>query len=125
MTDAKIIFIAFAMEDEGSRNLFTGQRLNTSTPFSFTDMSVKEKYETGWKDKVRARVRRSDGVIALLSASTASATGQLWEIACAVEEGKPLQGIWLGDHRTKPAAMGTAPCRIWTWDNVANFISGL
>lgn len=125
MGNAKVVFIAFAMEDEGSRNLFTGQRLHTGTPFEYTDMSVREKYETGWKEKVRTRVRRSDGVIALLSSNTAQATGQLWEIRCAVEERKPLLGIWLGDYRTKPAEMGAAPCKTWTWDNVADFIRGL
>ncbi|WP_373331367.1 hypothetical protein [Salmonirosea aquatica] len=43
--DKKIVFIAFAIEDETSRNLFTGQRVNPDTPFAFVDMSVKEAYE--------------------------------------------------------------------------------
>lgn len=122
----KIIFVAFAMEDEASRNLFTGQRVHPKTPFEFTDMSVKEQYLTDWKQRVRTRIRRSDGVIALISRSTPRATGQLWEIACAVEEGKPLLGIWLTDgYRTKPAQMGSAPCKGWTWSNVAAFIDSV
>ena len=125
MADKKTVFIAFAMEDEPTRIMFTGQRVNANTPFEFTDMTVKEPYETEWKERVRTRIRRSHGVIALISSSTAGATGQLWEIKCAVEEGKPLLGIWLGDHRTKPAEMGTAPCKVWTWDAVATFIDGL
>ena len=40
----KIVFIAFAKEDEASRNLFTGQRVHPNTPFEFDDMSVKEPY---------------------------------------------------------------------------------
>ena len=125
MVYAKKVFIAFAMEDEASRNLFTGQRTNKGTPFEWIDLSVKEQYETGWKEKVTTRIRRSDGVIALISKSTAGATGQLWEITTAITEKKPLLGIWLGDYRTKPAAMGTAPCKIWTWDNVYEFVDGL
>jgi hypothetical protein len=54
--------------------MFTGQRVNADTPFEFIDLSVKEAYETGWKDKVRTRIRRSDGVIALISSSTPAAT---------------------------------------------------
>lgn len=122
----KTVFIAFAKEDESTRNLFTGQRVHPDTPFEFIDMSVKEPYSSQWKERVRTRVRRSDGVIALISSSTPGATGELWEISCAVEEDKPLVGIWIEDgYRTKPAEMGSAPCKTWTWDNVANFIDSL
>ena len=123
---SKTVFIAFAKEDESTRNLFTGQRVHPDTPFEFTDMSVKEPYSSEWKAKVRARIRRSDGVVALISRNTPKATGQLWEISCAVEEGVPVIGIWIEDgYRTKPTEMGSAPCVAWTWDNVANFIDGL
>jgi hypothetical protein len=126
MSDSKVIFIAFAKEDEASRNLFTGQRVHPDTPFEFTDMSVKEPYSSEWKERVRTRVRRSDGVIALISSSTPGASGQLWEIKCAVEEAKPLLGIWIEDgYRTKPPEMGSASCVAWTWDNVAAFIDSL
>lgn len=122
----KVVFIAFAKEDESARNLFTGQRLNTRSPFSFTDMSVKEPYQSEWKDRVRTRVGRSDGVIALISSNTPRATGQLWEIKCAVEEGRPLLGLWIQDgYRTKPPELGYAPVKAWTWDNVASFIDSL
>ncbi|MFI2215108.1 TIR domain-containing protein [Streptomyces sp. NPDC020141] len=126
MTTRKSIFVAFAMEDEASRNLFTGQRVNADTPFEFIDLSVKEQYVTDWKERVRTRIRRSQGVIALISTSTPGATGQLWEIECARAEGKPLLGIWLDqDYRVKPSQMGSAPCKAWTWSNVANFIDSV
>ena len=126
MADKKTVFIAFAKEDESTRNLFTGQRVHPKTSFEFTDMSVKEPYSSEWKERVRTRIRRSDGVIALISSSTPKATGELWEIQCAVEEKKPLLGIWIEtNYRTKPSVMGSAPCKDWTWDNVAGFIDGL
>lgn len=123
---AKTVFIAFASEDIRTRDLFVGQRLNTSTPFAWTDMSVKQPYDSEWKKRVQTRVRRSDGVIALISSSSPKASGQLWEISCARTEGVPLLGIWIEDgYRTKPAEMGSAPCRLWTWANVAAFVEGL
>lgn len=125
MADKKVVFIAFAKEDEASRNMLKGQSLNTKSPFEYIDMSVKEPYDTSWKTQTRTRIKRSDGVIALISANTPKADGELWEITCAREESKPLMGIWLGEYRTKPAAMGTAPCKVWTWDNIANFIDSL
>ncbi len=126
MADTKTVFIAFAKEDEGTRNLFTGQRVHTRTPFEFIDMSVKEPYATEWKERVTTRIRRSYGVIALISSSTPRATGQLWEISTAVAEGKPVLGVWIEDgYRTKPAEMGGKPCVVWSWDAISNFIDSL
>jgi hypothetical protein len=89
-------------------------------------MSVKEPYESEWKARVRTRIRRSDGVIALISSSTPKATGQLWEIQCAVEEDKPLIGVWIENgHRTKPPAMIGYECIPWQWDGIATFIDSL
>ena len=41
--------------------------MNTATPFEFVDMSVKEPYKDDWRERVRTRIRRSDGVIVLVS----------------------------------------------------------
>lgn len=46
MAEKKVIFIAFAIEDEGQRNLLKGQSLTTNSPFEYIDMSVKEPYDT-------------------------------------------------------------------------------
>ena len=80
MADKKVIFIAFAIEDENQRNLFTGQRLHPRNPYEFTDMSVKEPYSTEWKERVRTRIKRSDGVIVLVSKNSTSSEGQKWEM---------------------------------------------
>jgi hypothetical protein len=54
MTDKKVVFIAFAIEDERLRDFLKGQSLNTATSFEFIDMSVKEAYDKDWKDKVQS-----------------------------------------------------------------------
>ena len=123
MADKKVVFIAFAIEDEWARNLFTGQAVHPKSPFEFIDMSVKEAYETGWKDKVRTRIKRSDGVIALVSKNSTNSTGQKWELDCAKEEKKKINGIWITkDDYTSIAGV---TCTSWTWDAVANFIDSL
>ena len=93
MADKKVVFVAFAIEDERQRDFLKGQSLNTDCPFEFIDMSVKDAYETEWKEKVRTRIRRSDGVIALVSKNSLGSSGQKWEIACAKEEKKKVLGI--------------------------------
>ena len=123
MASKKIVFIAFAIEDENQRNLFTGQRLHPRNPYEFTDMSVKEPYSKEWKERVRTRIRRSDGVIVLVSKNSTSSDGQKWEIACAKEEKKPIRGIYAySNDRTTIAGVTTYT---WTDDNINNFIDSL
>ena len=95
MADKKVVFVAFAIEDETQRDLLKGQSLNTNSPFEYIDMSVKEPYDSNWKERVRTRIRRSDGVIALVSKNSLTSSGQKWEIACAREEKKKVLGIWV------------------------------
>ena len=123
MADKKVIFIAFAIEDERSRDFLKGQSLLTKSPFEYIDMSVKEAYLTEWKEKVRTRIKRSDGVIVLVSKNSLSSSGQKWEIQCAREEGKKILGIWAyTDDRTNIVGVNT---RVWTWDNIKDFINSL
>ena len=119
----KTIFIAFAIEDERMRDFLKGQSLLTNSPFEYVDMSVKQAYDTDWKNKVRTRIRRSDGVIILVSKNSLTSSGQKWEIQCAKEEGKKILGIWAySDDRTNIFGVLT---KTWTWDNVKNFINSL
>ena len=123
MATKKIVFIAFAIEDERQRDLLKGQSLNTNSPFEYIDMSVKEPYDNRWKERVRTRIRRSDGVIALVSRNSLSSSGQKWEIRCAKEVGKRLRGIWVYTHdRTNLVGVNT---KVWTWDNIKAFINSL
>ena len=124
MTDNnKVVFVAFAIEDERQRDFLKGQSLNTQSPFEYIDMSVKEPYDSDWKDRVRTRIRRSDGVIALVSENSLTSSGQKWEISCAREEKKKLLGIWVyKDDRTNLPGFNTV---VWTWSAIENFINNL
>src|SRR5690606_16675408 len=123
MADKKVIFIAFAIEDERQRDFLKGQSLLTKSPFEYVDMSVKEPYDKDWKERVRTRIKRSDGVIALVSKNSLKSSGQKWEIACAREEGKKILGVWAyTEDRTTIDGVRTVT---WTWVNIQNFIDSL
>ena len=123
MTDKKVVFVAFAIEDERQRDFLKGQSLNTKSPFEYVDMSVKEPYDSNWKDRVRTRIRRSDGVIALVSKDSLTSSGQKWEIACAREENKKVLGIWAyKDDRTNLVGVNTV---VWSWPVIEKFIDSL
>lgn len=123
MADTKVVFVAFPIEDERQRDFLKGQSLRTNSPFEYIDMSVKEAYATDWKERVRTRIRRSHGVIVLVSKNSLTSTGQKWEIECAREEGKKILAIWAyTDDRTSLSSVNTV---VWTWEAVKNFIDGL
>lgn len=123
MTNQKVIFIAFAIEDERQRDFLKGQSLLNHCPFEYIDMSVKEAYTSEWKEKVRTRIRRSNGVIVLVSKDSLTSTGQQWEIQCAREESKPLLAIWAytNDRTTLPGVITKA----WDWSVIGKFIDNL
>ena len=123
MADKKMVFVAFAIEDERQRDFLKGQSLNTRSPFEYVDMSVKEAYSSGWRERVRTRIRRSDGVVALVSKYSLASSGQKWEVACAREEGKRVLGIWAyRDDRTEVLGVRTVA---WSWDSIADFVDSL
>jgi len=123
MADTKVIFIAFAIEDERQRDFLKGQSLHPRAPFEFIDMSVKQAYDSDWQSKVRTRIKRSDGVIVLVSKNSLSSSGQKWEINCAKEEGKKILGIYAySDDRTFISGVNT---KTWSDSNISDFIDSL
>ncbi len=124
------VFISFAIEDSNLRDLLVGQARNNKSPFSFVDMSVKERWESTWKTNCRTKIKGCDGVIGIITKNTRGAEGQLWELRCAYEEGVPVLLIYgKSSPEDRPA---TVPEPVkgrrilnWTWDNIASFLKGL
>jgi len=103
-------FAAFVIEDERQRDFLKGHSLHARAPFEFIDMSVKEPYESNWKERVRARTWRSHGVIALVSKNSLASSGQKWEVQRAEDEGTPVRGIWAcKDDRAKISGISICP----------------
>gem|GEM_PF-124997 len=122
--DKKIVFVAFAMEDEKCRDYLKMQSLQNRSPFEFIDMSVKEPYpQSVWRDMVRTRIRRSHGVIALISKNSLKSSGQQWEIQCALEERKPIIGI--SAYPEDRTTLNCITTYSWNWPNIAYFINSL
>ncbi|MGA9795031.1 MAG: TIR domain-containing protein [Rhizomicrobium sp.] len=122
------IFIAFSMDDKWARDYLVGQAKNEKSPFEFVNMSVNEPWDEEWKKQCRTRIKGCDGVIALVSKNTKTATGQLWEINCAKEEKIPMIGIYTkSDDKpsTLPDALTGVTVKEWTWDNIKKFIDSL
>lgn len=126
MSSTKRVFVAFAVEDRVYRDFLKGQSLDTSSPFEYTDMSVKEPWDSEWKEKCRSRIKGCDGVIALLSKNSLKADGEKWEITCAKEEKVPLIGIYIhAEDESSPSEMNGVKKIRWTWESIGAFIDSL
>ena len=123
----KRIFISFAIEDERSRDFLVQQGKDERSPFEFVDMSVKEPWSDSWKTRCRTRIKGCDGVIALISKKTPKATGALWEMWCANDEGIPMLGVHIhkDDKGPVPDELRGHSVVEWTWKNIAGFIDSL
>ncbi len=123
----KRVFVAFAIEDETTKILFTGQAKNKNVPYDFVDMSVKQPWDTNWKANCRTKIKGCDGAFALVSKNLKNASGAIWEIDCIIEEKIPLMGIYIdgGTFFDKPSNMSGVTCKEWTWENVKAFIESL
>jgi len=122
------IFISFAVEDKWARDYLVGQAKNERSPFEFTDMSLNEPFDEKWKTQCRSRIKGCDGMIALVSTKTKSATGALWEVSTAKEEKVPVRGIYTTTENrptTLPAEFAGVRVVGWTWDNINAFLDTL
>lgn len=125
MARKKRIFVSFAIEDKRARTLLRGQSRLGRSPIEFTDLSVKKAWDSAWKTRCRARIRGCDGVIVLLSNNMRGATGARWEIKCAVSEGIPILGVYIGTDRYKPPEIKGRRVIAWTWAGIGNWINRL
>jgi hypothetical protein len=125
MIDKKVVFIAFAVEDERLRDILKGQSLNIDYALEYVDMPVKEPDDSNWLDSVRVLIKRADGVLAIASKNSSASAGQKFEIACALEENKKILGIWsYSDKEDKPDIPGVNTIA-WCWNEVTKFIDSL
>lgn len=76
----KRVFVSFAIEDKDAKIQFTGQSKNAKVPYEFTDLSVKQPWDSEWKTKCETRIKGCDGVIVLVSKNLKNASGALWEL---------------------------------------------
>lgn len=123
----KGIFISFAIEDRFARDNLVHQAQQARTPFSFTDMSVKQPWDSAWKTNCRARIRGCDGMIAFVSDNTYGAEGARWEIRCGYEESVPVFPVYIHNTgaRQLPPELSGKRIHHWTWVNITNFLNSV
>jgi hypothetical protein len=124
----KRVFVSFAIEDVQYRDYLIEQARKENSPFDFIDMSVKKKWKQDeWKKRCRTKIKRCDGVIALLSKNTHKAGGARWEIKCAREENIKIIGMHIQKNNKGAIPIEMKGKRVieWNWNNLEKFINKL
>lgn len=123
---ARRIFVGFAMEDKQYRDLLRGQSKLGESPINYTDVSVKEPWDSSWNTKCRQRIQGCHGFIALLSDNLRTADGARWEIQYANEERVRLLGVHIHeDDDYIPTEIQARRGIRWTWGGIGNWIDRL
>ncbi len=82
------VFISFDYDnDKGIKELLVGQSKNSDTPFEIADWSIKDHLTGDWKEKARAKIKKTDQVVVLCGQK--NATGVNAEVKLAQEESIP------------------------------------
>ncbi len=123
----KRVFISFDYHnDPDLRDNLVGQADNPDSPFEIEDESLREPYESVWRQRVRGIIQRCDLVIVICGRHTDTAGGVAAEVSFAREVGTPyflLRGR--PDYICiKPGqALRDDEIHTWSWDNLTRLIT--
>lgn len=124
----KRVFVSFDYDhDETLKTFLVGQAKNPDSPFSITDMSIKEPISSGWKDNAKRRIKGCDVVIVICGLHTNTAAGVSAELKIAQEESVPyfLLNGYSDTTGVKPTAAKSSDIIYkWTWENLKILIGG-
>ena len=117
--DKPKVFVSFDYEtDYELKETLMGQSQLDDSPFSVTDVSLKEREpEKTWRRKARLAIQSCDVFVVILGQNTHTANGVIDEIQIAKELRKrrfqlrPQGGKW------RPMKNG-GKLVVWTWNNL-------
>ena len=124
----KKAYICFDYDNDFElKECLVGQAKNPDSPFSISDVSIKQEIQTNWKFYARQKIRSADIIIVLCGKHTNTAKGVAAELSITQEERKPyflLCGRSDGIV-TKPINARTSDkIYKWTWDNLKIHVGG-
>jgi hypothetical protein len=124
----KRVFVSFDYDnDEFLKTALIGQAKNDDSPFELADHSIKEQLSGDWKEKAKARIKRTDLVIVMCGLNTNTASGVSAELKIAQEQEVPyfLLAGYAGKKCVKPvASLNSDKLYNWTWDNLKTLVGG-
>ena len=117
----KKVYICFDYDNDlFLKEALVAQSKLDDSPFSISDVSIKQEIESNWQVYARQRIKNSDIVVVMCGHNTHSARGVAIELEIARQEGKPyfmLCGYSDGRFQRPSNAQGESVYE-WTWPNL-------
>lgn len=124
----KKAYICFDYDNDYElKECLVGQAKNPDSPFSISDVSIKQQIQSNWKTYARQKIRVADVVIVLCGYHTDTAKGVAAELTITQEEEKPyflLCGRSDGNVKKPSNAYSSDKIYKWTWENLKILING-
>ena len=125
--EKKLTFISFDYDhDKEIKERLVGQAKNPDSPFEITDMSIKEKIDSNWKENACRRIKGCD-VVVLCGEHTNTAIGVTAELTITQEEKIPyflLKGLPEKVCKKPNHALVSDAIYKRTWDNLKLLFQG-
>lgn len=109
------------------KECLVGQSKNPDSPFSISDVSIKQEIESNWKQYARQRIKQADVVVVICGKYTDTAKGVAAELSITQEEEKEYFLLCgrRDENVKKPVnAKYTDKIYEWTWENLKLLING-
>lgn len=124
-TRKRRVFVSFDFDnDQVLKEFILEQARRNDSPFSVTDMSLKEAApEKDWEAKARAAIKRSDTVLVMVGPKTSTASGVLKEVKIARDEQVQIVQV-IGYRDGKYTRVPDAGVLYeWNWPNLQKILS--
>lgn len=120
----KNVFISFDFDnDQFLKESLIGQSKNEDSPFTITDVSLKEAApEKDWEDKAKAKIKTADVVVVMLGTQTYKASGVLKEVKFSNEMKKTIFQIKGYKDLSCPSVTNAGSTYAWTWENLKTLL---
>lgn len=120
-------FISFDYDNNsGEKMYFSGQAVNSRTPFNIQDWSSKFAInESKWEEVIEAKIAKCNLMIVLVGRSMSTAIGVHKEIAMAQRQRVPVFGVYVDSANTLttlPPGLSRNRVISWNWEGIASKI---
>jgi hypothetical protein len=111
-------FISFHIQDEAQVNLLRAQAKSERFALDFRDYSIKEPFDSQWKEQCRERIARTSITICMIGEKTHERPAVSWELETSYELGHKVIGvrIYADKNHPLPATLVSRQAQILPWN---------
>ncbi|WP_406514689.1 TIR domain-containing protein [Streptomyces sp. NBC_00499] len=112
------VFISFQVKDAWAREFLLEGVRKIPGGLEMVDHSIRDPFDSDWKDKCRPRIADTHGTVVLVGATTFASSPVQWEIRQTLLHGHELIGIQVRDGEIFRIPENLSRRTVMRWDFV-------